>query len=47
MMSVNLGNIAIIKIKGSGYFYIIRETSKKKAINSMQNTYLTKMSITL
>ena len=47
MMSINLGNIAIIKIKGSGCFYIISETSKKKAINLMQNIDLTKISITL
>ena len=41
MMSMNLSNIAILKIKGSDYRCIISLISKSKAINIMQNADLT------
>ena len=44
MMSVYLGDIGILNIKGSDYCCIITEISKSEAINSMQNTDLTKKS---
>ena len=47
MMSMNLSNIAILDIKGSGYCCIIRGISKNEAINFMQNIELTNESGTL
>ena len=44
MMSINLSNIAILKIKGSGYCCIISLISKNEAIKLMQNTDLTEKS---
>ena len=38
MMSVNLSNITILKIKNSDYCCIITKISKSEAINSRQNT---------
>ena len=35
---MNLSNIAILNIKGSDYYCIIRGISKNEAINVMQNT---------
>ena len=37
MMSKNLGNVAILNIKGSDYRCIISLISKNEAINLMQN----------
>ena len=37
MMSINLSDIAIIKIKSSDYCCIINLISKNDAINSLQN----------
>ena len=45
MMSVNLGNIAILNIKGSDYRCIISLISKYEAINLIQNADLTKKSV--
>ena len=42
MMSINLSNIAILNIKGSGYRRIISLISKNEAIKLMQNADLTK-----
>ena len=36
MMSINLNDIAILNIKGSGYRCIISSISKNEAINLMQ-----------
>ena len=47
MMSRNLSNIAILKIKGFDYRCIISLTSKSEAINLMQSADLTKNSGTL
>ena len=41
MMSMNLGDIPILKIKGSNYRRITSGISKNEAINLMQNTDLT------
>ena len=40
MISMNLSDIAILNIKGSGYRCIISRISKSEAINLMQNTDL-------
>ena len=40
MISMNLSDIAILNIKGSGYHCIISGISKSEAINLMQNTDL-------
>ena len=47
MMSINLSDIAILKIKGSDYCCIINLISKKESINLMQNADLTEKSGTL
>ena len=47
MMSMNLSDIAILNIKGSGYRYIISLISKNEAINLMDNVDLTEKSGTL
>ena len=47
MMSRNLSNIAILKIKGFHYRCIISLTSKSEAINLIQNADLPKNSGTL
>ena len=44
MMSINLSDIAILKIKSGDYCCIISGPSKNEAINFMQNTNLTKKS---
>ena len=41
MMPINLGNIAILNIKGSDYCCIISLINKNKAINLLQNADLT------
>ena len=41
-MSINLSDIAILNIKGSGYCCIISLISKNEAIKSLQNAHLTK-----
>ena len=41
MMFMNLGDIAILKIKGSDHCCIIKRTSKSEAINLTQKIYLT------
>ena len=41
MMSINLSDIAILKIKGSNYCCIISLISKNEDINIMQNADLT------
>ena len=41
MMSMNLSNIVILKIKKRDYHCIISGISKNEAINLMQNGYLT------
>ena len=46
-MSINLGDIAVLSIKGSDYRCIISLISKSKAINLMQNADLTEKSGTL
>ena len=38
MLSMNLNNIAIFKIKNADYRCIITETSKSEAINLIKNT---------
>ena len=47
MLSMNLGDIAVLNIKGSDYHCIISLISKNEAINWMQNPDLTKKSGTL
>ena len=47
MMSMNLSNIAILKIKNAGYCCIITEISKSEAINLMQHIDLAEKSGTL
>ena len=47
MMSVNLGNIAILNIKVSDYHSIISLISKNEAINLLQNADLTEENGTL
>ena len=47
MMSMNLGDIAILNIKGSDYRCIISLISKYEATDLMQNADLTKKSGTL
>ena len=44
MMSIDLSDIAILNIKGSGYRCIISLISKNEAINLLQNADLTKKS---
>ena len=44
---MNLGDIAILKIKGSDHRCIISGITKNEAINLMQNADLTKKSGTL
>ena len=44
MMSMNLSNIAILKIKGSDYLCIISLISKNEAISLMQNADLSEKS---
>ena len=44
MMSVNLSEIAILKIKSSDYRYIISLISKNEAIKLLQNADLTEKS---
>ena len=46
-MSMNLRDIAILKIKGSNYRCIISLISKKEAITLMQNADLTEKNGTL
>ena len=46
-MSINLGDIAILNIKGSGYRCIISLISKNEAIKLLQNADLTENSGTL
>ena len=47
MMSMNLSNIAILKIKNTDCCCIIARISKSEAINLMKNIDLTKKSGTL
>ena len=47
MMSMNLGDIAIINIKGSVYHCLITRISKSVVINVLQNIDLTEKSGTL
>ena len=47
IMSMNLSNIAILNIKGAGYWCIISGISKHGAINLMQNIDLIEKSRTL
>ena len=47
MMSINLRDIAILKIKCSGYRCIISLMSKNEAIKLMENAGLTQLSGTL
>ena len=47
MMSINLGDIAILNIKYSDYRNVINRINKNAAINLMQNTDLTGKSKTL
>ena len=46
-MSMNLGDIAILNIKGSDYWSIINRISNNQAINLIQSTNLTEKSGTL
>ena len=46
-MSMNLGDIAILNIKGSDYCCIINRISNNQAINLIQSTNLTEKSGTL
>ena len=46
-MSLNLSDIAILNIKGSGYCCIISLISKNEAVNLLQNADLTEKSATL
>ena len=41
MMSMNLSNIAILKIQGIDYCCILSEISKNEAINLLRNADLT------
>ena len=47
MMSMNLGDIAVLRIEGSDYHCIISLISKREAINLMQNANLFEKSGTL
>ena len=47
MLSINLGNINILKSHGIDYWCIINRISKSEAINLMQNIDLSKKSGTL
>ena len=47
MISMNLSDIAILKIKGPDYCCIISGTGKSEAINLMKNIDLTEISGTL
>ena len=47
MMSMKLGDIAVLKIKGSSYCCIITGISKSEIINLLQNNDLTEKSGTL
>ena len=47
MMSVNLGEIAVLNIKGSDYCCIISLISKKDGINLLQNADWTEKNETL
>ena len=47
MISVNLGDIAILNIKGSDYRCIISLISKNEVIDLLQNADLTEKSRTL
>ena len=47
MMSLNLSNIAISKIKNNDYQFIIIVISRSEAINLMQNINLTEKRGTL
>ena len=47
MMSINLGDIAILNIKGSDYRCVFSGISKSEAINLMKNIDLTEKSGTL
>ena len=47
MMSVNLGEIAVLNIKGSDYCCIISLISKKEGINLLQNADWTEKNGTL
>ena len=47
MMFINLSHIAILNIKGSGYYCIISLINKNEAINLMQNADFTKKCETL
>ena len=47
MMSMNLSNVAILKIKNTDYCCITTGISKSKAINLMQNIDLTEKRETL
>ena len=47
MMSMNLGDIAILNIKGSDYHCIISKINKNEAINLMQNSDLMEKNETL
>ena len=46
-MSVNLTDIGMLNIKGSGYCYIISLNRKNEVISLMQNADLTEKSGTL
>ena len=43
---MNLSDIAVLNIKGSDYWFILRLISKNEGINLMQNADLTKKSKT-
>ena len=47
IMSINVNDIAILKIKGSNYRCIISIIGKNETINSLQNADLTEKSRTL
>ena len=47
MMSINVNNVAILNIKGSGYCCINSLISKTVVINLLQNVDLTKKNVTL
>ena len=47
MMSMDLSDVAVLNIKGSHYFCIIKAISKHKAMKLMQNLDLTEKSRTL
>ena len=47
MVSMNLGDTAILDIKGSDYWCIISLIRKNEVVNLMQNTDLTEKSRTL